>query len=101
MSQARDEHLDAEINQAALDFHAMPMPGKIVIRVTKPAGKPARSVSGLYPRRGASTPIRTTPIAILLKPLDPRLRERAAAAVASGVARAPYPEHYPAGTGAC
>lgn len=37
MADAPIEDADAEINQAALEYHARPVPGKIAISVTKPA----------------------------------------------------------------
>jgi malate dehydrogenase (oxaloacetate-decarboxylating)(NADP+) len=37
MTEGHDEHLDSDINRAALAYHANPIPGKIAIRVTKPA----------------------------------------------------------------
>ncbi len=37
MSTAHDKDLDKEINQAALEYHSEPVPGKIGIQLTKPA----------------------------------------------------------------
>lgn len=49
-------HLDADLNRQALDFHALPRPGKIGTEVTKPA-ETQRDLSLAY-TPGVAEPVR-------------------------------------------
>jgi malate dehydrogenase (oxaloacetate-decarboxylating)(NADP+) len=56
MPHRHDEELDAEINQAALEYHEQPQPGKVAIHVTKP-NQTQRDLSLAY-TPGVAEPVR-------------------------------------------
>ena len=59
-----NEHADHEINQAALDYHANPRPGKIRVEVSKPANTQRELALAYTP--GVAEPVRR----IAANPLD-------------------------------
>ena len=56
MSQNKSIDADAHINQAALEYHAKPVPGKIAIEITKPADTQAELALAYTP--GVAEPVR-------------------------------------------
>ncbi len=53
---SKDKDLDAELNRAALEYHAEPVPGKISVEVTKPAGSQRDLALAYTP--GVAEPVR-------------------------------------------